>query len=522
MQLPCPSCDSSDAYAIDDQGWGNCFSCHKRRYEGDASVKVTTKHKGYTMKHNLNIEALPERKLSLETCKFYGVGYRGDDLFFPINDAMAYKVRINGKKQFKIEGNFAEAKQLFGQDKFAEGGKFVVVTEGEFDAMSFYQMSGRYNTPSVSVRNGAQSAVTDIKNNFEYLNSFETIILWFDSDDAGKEAASKCADILGGKAKIVQPSSEYKDANDYLIANKSAEAMKQFWNAKPYTPEGIINGKDLYDLVMQPMEKPDHYYPFKGLNELTYGIRSGELITLTAGSGLGKSQLAREIIYHILVNSDENVGMLFMEENVRKTGLSIMSLNCDKPLHLPTTIYTQEEKDKAFDATLGTGRVWLFDHFGSNKIDNIISRLEYMAKVLECKRIVLDHFNIIVSSGENGTDERKVLDELMTKLRTFVERTGVTLFGICHLARAPSGSKSHEEGGRVSLGQLRGSGGIAQLSDIAIGLERNQQSDDNVERHTTTVRILKNRFSGDTGKACQIMYNKQTGRMVETFEDEAL
>jgi len=518
--LPCPSCNSSDAYSIDDNGWGNCFSCgHRRNENGVTTLKVVTNNKGFTMKHNLDIQPLPDRKLSFDTCKFYGVGFKGDDLYFPIDNEKAYKVRINGDKQFKIDGNFAEAKQLFGQDKFVEGGKFVVVTEGEIDAMSFYQMSGRYCTPSVSVRNGAQSALKDVKTNYEFLNSFETIVFWFDKDEAGERAVKECAEVFGAKAKIVQGMKDLKDCNDYLVANKSAEAMKQFWNAKVFTPDGIINGDTLLEEVVKPIEKPDCMYPYKGLNELTYGIRKGELVTITAGSGLGKSQFLREIVHHIYKHTEDTMGLMFMEESPRKTALSIMSLHANKPLHLPTTESTTEEKQEAFDATLASGRFFMFEHFGSSEIDNIVNRVKYMAKVMDCKYIFLDHVSIIVSAQSNG-DERKAIDEIMTKLRTLVEETGICLFVVSHLKRPEN--KGHEEGASTSLSQLRGSASIAQLSDMVIGLERNGQADDMQVRNTTHVRVLKNRFAGITGKACDILYSLDTGRMTETFEDDAL
>ena len=276
----------------------------------------------------------------------------------------------------------------------------------------------------------------------------------------------------------------------------------------------------MWDVVNQPVELAKVQYPFSGLNDLTYGVREGELITITAGSGLGKSQFLREIVYHILNNSnDENIGLLFLEESVKRTAKSIMSLAANKPLHLPDTEATNEELRSAFDATLGTGRVFLFDHFGSTAIDNIINRVRFMAKALDCKYIFLDHVSIVVSAQDNG-DERKALDEIMTKLRMIVQSTGIALFCVSHLKR-PDG-KGHEEGAATSLSALRGSGSIGQLSDMVLGLERNGQSEDLKERHTTRVRVLKNRFSGLTGPACALYYDRITGRMTETHEDKEL
>jgi twinkle protein len=264
------------------------------------------------------------------------------------------------------------------------------------------------------------------------------------------------------------------------------------------------------------MAPADCTYPWAGLNELTYGIRFGELVTVTAGSGLGKSQVLREIAWHLLQNTSDNIGLMFLEESVKKTGLSLMSLAVDTPLHLPDTASVSDQQRRgAFDATLGTGRVFLFDHFGSTSIDNIVNRVRYLAKGIGCKYIFLDHLSIIVSAQENS-DERKAIDEIMTKLRMLVQETNIALIIVSHLKR-PS-DKGHEEGAATSLAQLRGSASIAQLSDMVIGLERNGQHDDPLVRNTTQCRVLKNRYSGTTGPAGCLLYNKMTGRMTPTAD----
>jgi twinkle protein len=53
-----------------------------------------------------------------------------------------------------------------------------------------------------------------------------------------------------------------------------------------------------------------------------------------------------------------------------------------------------------------------------------------------------------------------------------------------------------------------------------LGLERNGQAEDEVERNTTHVRVLKNRFSGITGPACDLLYSLETGRMKEIREQD--
>ena len=151
----------------------------------------------------------------------------------------------------------------------------------------------------------------------------------------------------------------------------------------------------------------------------------------------------------------------------------------------------------AYDATLADWNLYLFDGFGSYDPDLIYNRIEYLASGLDTKIIFLDHLSILLS-GLDG-DERRMIDSTMTKLRSLVERTGITLFLVSHLRRTTT-DVNHEEGARVTLGQLRGSAAIAQLSDACIALERDQQSGSTDD--ATTVRVLKNRYSGEVGIAC--------------------
>jgi len=537
IHQPCGDCGSSDALQINIAENGAvkstfCHSCgqYTAASDGYSPVEIPERSEPKPkpdfssverMLTTANYQAIVSRGLNTATAKTYGILEKPDKTYFSYHDPedanvpIAAKIRLPDKNFYNV-GNWSGA-GLFGQQLFNGGGKYITLCEGEFDAAAAYQMQGS-KYACVSVRNGAGGALKDCKAAYEYLDSFEAIIICFDADEAGCKASKEVAELFSGKAAIVKHTGGHKDACDYLVANDIKGFTAAFWAAEKFVPDGIINGASLWDEVNRPVEKSAVMYPWENLNKLTYGIRESELVTITAGSGLGKSQFVREIVYHILKNSDKNIGLLFLEENARKTALSLMSLAANKPLHLPDVESTEEERWEAFEDTMGTQRLFLFDHFGSTSIDNIVARCRYMAKALDTKFLFLDHVSIVVSAQSNG-DERKALDEICTKLRMLVQETGITLFMVSHLKR-PDG-KGHEEGAASSLSQLRGSASIAQLSDMVIGLERNGQAADPIERNTTNVRVLKNRFCGTTGPAGGLLFNAKTGRMVE-IKEEAL
>ncbi len=350
----------------------------------------------------------------------------------------------------------------------------------------------------------------------EWLEQYESVVIMFDMDEPGQEAAKLCAEILKpGVAKIA--TLPMKDPNELLLAGRGQEIIKAIWNAQEFRPDGIISGKDLWEQVAKEDAVVSVSYPYRALQEKTKGLRKGELVTVTAGSGIGKSAFVREIAHHLIVDEHESVGMIMLEENPRRTALGLMGISMNKPIHISREGVSEHDLKSAFDATVGSGRVYLYDHWGSSDIDNLLSRIRFLSKGCGCGWIVLDHLSIVVSGLETG-DERRLIDMTMTHLRTLVEETGVGMILVSHLKR-PEGNKGHEEGQVTSLSQLRGSHAIAQLSDLVIGLERNQQGE---ESNTTTVRVLKNRFSGDTGVAGELYYNKDTGRLSEQpFTQEA-
>lgn len=524
---PCPNCGSSDALAVFSDGHKYCYSC-TTYFRPDGSLD---KPKGVKMSasnmiplEELQISALPARGITKDTCsklKYYVGEYKGN----PCQVACYYddKGSLVGQKLRFPDKSFAVLGKISGclyGSQLWSSGKKLIITEGEVDALTVSQVQGN-KWPVVSIPNGAQAARKAIEANLEYLNNFEEIILMFDMDDPGRKACEDCAKILPlGKAYIANL--PLKDPNECLKAGKSSEIISAIWNAKPYRPDGIVSGQDLYEKCVTDIEdlKDSVEYPWKALQEKTKGARHGELYVFTSGSGMGKSTILRELEYYFGVTRGELCGIVALEESTRKTGMELMSIHLNKRLILDPECADEDERSRAFRETIGNGKFFLYDHFGSLDSSNLLSKIRYMIVALGCKRIFLDHISIVVSGMDTDEDggERKAIDKLMTNLRSLVEETGATMFVVSHLKRPDK--KGHEEGAQVSLSQLRGSGAIAQLSDMVIGLERNQQGDN---PNVMAIRVLKNRFSGLTGIGGYLYYDPETGRLKDydcPFEDD--
>ena len=507
--MPCNNCGSSDANALYTDGHTFCHKCHYR-----------TGSDGSTSNHNQTMSdvqlqgsaaRLATRKISEKTAELFKTYKDGQVLrhyYYDVDGKLTgAKVRTKGK-EFRCEG---EVKTLYGMQNFrhktTKQTTKLVIVEGEMDAMSVWEAQPNWDV--VSIPNGAPAAKKAIQNNYEWVNYYDKIVIFFDDDDAGREAAKECAGVLPPGKVYTGFLDGYKDASEALQAGDT-EAIRAVCNYdhQKYTPDGIVDAKDLLEVVTTPSPPADHDYPFQGLQAKLHGIRFGELTTITSGSGQGKSTFCRAIATDLL-NKGERVGYLALEESNRRTAIGLMSSAVGKSLHIGE--HSKRDLTKYFDQTISNWNLHLFDGFGSYDPDHIYNRIEYMAAGLETRVVFLDHLSILLS-GLDG-DERRMLDITMTRLRSLVERTGIAMFLVSHLRRSQQ-DVGHEEGARVALSQLRGSASIAQLSDSVIALERNQQSGS--KHNATTVRVLKNRYSGETGVACLLDYDLSTCKFNET------
>lgn len=523
----CPDCYSSDALHINDDGSTKCFSCGK----------FTPARSTSSPKENLQQDflkgsaiAIPNRKLQQDICKKYRYNtatYKGREVQIATyrdleNNPIFQKIRFTDNKEFFIVGKFKPL--LYGMHLFKGNNKKLIITEGEIDCLSISQVINGY--PVVSIPNGANNAKEAIKQNLEWLERFEEVVFCFDMDEAGQKAVKECAALLSlGKAKIM--SLPLKDPNEMLQANRIDELYKATWNGIEYRPDGIVSGEALKEAVKNKVER-GLSYPFETLTNLTYGIRTSEMIVFGAGTGMGKTEFFKEIESHLLFEHNQKIGIIHLEEQLRETVLGLMSKYCSKKFHLPDTEYTQEEYDEALSTVTESERVFIYDSFGTTDLDTIKNTIRYMVKGKDCKYVFLDHITALGDGLEDGNNVNQYMRKVVSELANITRELDFTLFTISHL-RKSDGKKPHEEGGRVHLDDLYGAAALKQWASYVFGLERNQQATDEEERHTTTLRCLKDRYTGlAAGQTVAIKYNKDTGRLQETdtsdfdeFEDES-
>lgn len=507
--VPCPKCGSRDNNALYTDGHTHCFGCNHHTHNEDFEDLINEEQEQSVVKPIQPIgEAASFRGMKRETLSKYQVSVFQDDKIeavYPFYSKegkhIANKTRFKGK-DFAIEGDWKNA-GLFGQQLFPAGSaKQITLVEGQDDAMAAFEMQGS-RFPCVSVAS-ASSAVRDVKNNYEYLNSFDNVVLAFDSDEPGRAAAKAVAVMFKpGKARIMTMT-HGKDANEYLQKGQGKEFVSEWWNAVPFKPDGLKLGSEMWGEIKTPKKYDTVPYPWAGLNKATYGIRLSEFVLLTAQTKVGKTAILKEIIDNIRAetegkNPKPGIGMLFLEESNYDTCLGLMSIVANKRLHLPDIReqVAEQELREYYDKAVNEDRLVIWDHFGSNSIEEILNKIRHMHN-MGCKYIVLDHLSIIVS--DQSGDERKQLDEISTKLKMLCMELNIAVLAVIHQNRN---------------NQIRSSAGPEQIANITIKLHREMEDPDAWRRSVTRVSVQYNRFCGTTGPCCYLFYDPDTGRLEE-------
>lgn len=455
-------------------------------------------------------EYLPWRGISKETMALYDVKTKVDKDGKPIAVGFKYpngshKIRWLDRKDFYWSHPPGETAKpgLFGMDKWSAGGhKYVTITEGELDALSLCQSLGQ--GPVLSVQ-GSSSAVRDCIAARSWLASFERIYLAFDNDEPGREAGRRVAQLFDFNRVYLVKFTKHKDANEYLQAGEGEDLRKIWWNSKKYLPETVISSFSDFRGILDKEPIKGVPYPFKTLNDMTYGIRTSESVLITAMEGVGKTELMHAIEYQLLQETKENVAAIFLEEPKRRHLQALAGIQLKRPVHLPDVGIGKATVAAALEAAVGTDdRLHIYSHFGSDDPDVLLDTIRFLVTARSCRYVLLDHISMVVS-GLAGEDERKALDYFSTRLEMMVKELNFALIMVSHVNDS---------------GQTRGSRYISKVADLRIDCVRDLLSSDPVVRNTTKLMVSKNRFSGKTGPAGKLIFDPDTYLLHEQTEEE--
>jgi twinkle protein len=536
---PCDACGSSDAVALYSDDHTHCFSCGHT--QGGSGVGAGGREApAPPVPENFpsgTIKGILSRGLTQATCREWDYQVRqnpkGEVEHLAIyrsdhGQVVGCKIRNVGldgtAKEFSWVGSAKG--NLFGRHKWSSGGKMLTILEGEIDTLTVSQCYA-HKYPVVGVPNGAHEAAKAVAKNVDWINTFQKVVFGFDMDPQGREAAIECAKLLPpGKAFIANWGS-FKDPNELLQAGKAEEITRAIWNAEPYRPDGVIDARTLTAQCLNPTVTGIPW-PWEFMTRWTYGRRPEELYVFGAGTGIGKTDLLAEIIAstisgstkdgHVKEYTPEGFAIFAYEAGAATTKKAIAGKLAARRFHIPHEEdsgcgWTDDELREAMnlmDTTLWDrgGKLFINDSKGAADWAAVVERARYLRHAEGITNFLVDPLSALVADEE---DERKFIDKMVLEAAQLSVELGCKMYIASHLAR-PKDGPSHEEGGHVRLSQFRGSNAIGMFANFVFGMERNQQAEEATERAIATVRVVKDRFTGNSiGKTSTIIYDAITG-----------
>jgi len=518
----CPECakkggdNTGDNLALYNNGGEHCFACGYTK-RGTGEVMNTTNTSTDLSGYKGEAIFLTDRNLRADTLSKYGVKVEVNNDGVPTrhhypyhnnkNEIVGYKTRVVEGKKFFGKGDTSSSNQLFGQHLFRKGQRYVTVTEGELDALAAYEMLGsRWSV--VSVGNGS-NCIDNIKANIEWLDSFETVVLCFDSDEAGKDAARRVAPLLGPNKVKVVTLSDYKDASDYLKNKHTKSFTDEWWDAKPYVVSGVATLDSMRTALMDYRDTelvplPDS---FGNLQEMTRGgLARGELTSIIAHTSIGKTTILNELIYHFATKTKEKIGCFMVEDSIDETVRKVVSVHKGENLSLVTPKELDVNSIMKDAESIGFGStVQLHDDGGGSiDLDSMFSKIRYFVKGLGCSVILVDPLHTAIKNLSNEN-----VEEVMDRFIKLCKETKACVILSTHTRKPDDGSHPH----KISEYDVKGSGAIPQACHNNILFSRDKLATDDYERNSTRIRVPKLRRTGQTGEAGWTHFNGITGRL---------
>lgn len=405
--------------------------------------------------------------------------------------------------------------------------KPLLIVEGEVDCASAIQ-AGYINTVSVPLGAGN---LHWIEENWDWLNQFESIIIWSDNDEAGSKMRKDAIYRLGTwRTKYIVAPDYYekengkkvplKDVNDCLQIGGAGYVMELIYNAQDIPVKSVIDYAEIDELDISQMDGVDT--GIKPLDSELIKIFYGTLTILSGRPGSGKTSLIDQAIART-IDKNEPV-FLFSKEMPER--MSANWFNTIIAGRRNMTEKTSNDGNKYFVIPYETQKkmqayyqkkLFIYRDDEPNDIDSVMLSAEECVRKFGCKLIVLDNL-MMLDLQCSESDKNTAQTNLINRLIKFASKFNVAVVLIAHP------KKTQDSNSDIELYDISGSSNIVNLCMRSMGLRRvskKEKEDPKAKwkKYDVVLTIIKDRLLGKTDKQIGLWYDLVSRRFYTDYSE---
>ncbi|ARM70562.1 DNA primase/helicase [Shewanella phage SppYZU05] len=554
MKHDVPNCKSTSGKSLqvflnaDNTFSGFCFACGVKVEDpyGDnppdpKEIKVKTPEEVQEELNDIRAAAYIKfqwRGIDPDDWQYYGVRcllseYDGKTPYasaFPYTRGgkiVRFKTKLMSKKVMWGVGENTDV-DLFGWERAKRiSGGSLYITEGEEDAIALRKMlrmmstNSSYDYAVVSLPDGSESARPALQRQMKEINArFKQVVLCFDDDAPGHKAVQEAKKVFPLAKVATLPA---KDANACLLAGLARQVRDACvfnTTSDSASAQFVLTAKDLMDKILQEPEW-GALYPWDELNELTYGQRFGELISVGGGTGCGKTLIAHELMAWNIVTHDWKILAIMLEETPEETYQNVAGKIDNVPYHVPLADGETPRNKQVLANTVHriASNLDVWDITTVEDSETTWNQIQDVLRVSGDKydMVVIDNATVL-SEGLSSSDRNDFLGKVNAEFVKLAKKFNFMAMMFSHLNAPGPHQRSHENGGRVLESQFTGTRAAMRYSHMIFGFERNKSA---IDPDCSYFVVLKNRKFGRTGRF-KTYYTKRTGRLTpRNWDDES-
>ncbi len=519
-----------------------------RKKSAKKSAKPITQAQKDKLKKECSLKGGGFRDIEDKWLKYYGVLTAYDeksgkvsDRYYPITkgagtdnvELVGYHRRfVLPEKDFRPVGLNSKECDLFGQFRCKGDGK-LVLTGGQEDTMAAKQIFEEYKESSkgnprhidfVSGTVGETSLAAQIQCNYDFINSYDEILIDMDADEAGDAAVEALLKVLPLK-KVKLMTYPSKDANKALEDDQEDDYIRAIYNAKKPKVAGIHGGHELLEDMynessFEKLPLPEFMSEVNGMLEGGYDF--GTFNIIAGDTSVGKSTLVNEISSNIITTREHKPVILSLEARKGVLTRQYLSLRLGKRLG---EFSTPQEMREYVEQHQEDVDAFLVDEEGENtfeviddrarliSVDDTFDMMERAICGLGCNVLINDVLTDLMDSlsteGQASFNGR---------IKALIANHNICIIAICHTKKL----EGRDKDGNIRIEPTRhdvyGSKTTIGSATTLLLIWRNLQAETYEERNTTYAKLDKNRDHSMTGPAGEWFYIRDEHKMANKRE----